>query len=93
LIGRAVLFTSRVCSASSLGTPGMSDGLHEKMSALSLRKLVSASSYLGSAPMVTSFDASGRPRQTIFTAGIGSRAVFVHFYSGTSKMVWSILAA
>jgi hypothetical protein len=29
------------------GTPGISDGLHAKMSTLSLRKLVSASSYLG----------------------------------------------
>jgi hypothetical protein len=72
----------------------MSDGLHAKMSALSLRKLVSASSYLGLrlALMTISLDASGRPRQTFFTARLGSKAVFVRFYSGTSKVVWSILA-
>jgi hypothetical protein len=71
LIGRAVLLTSSLCSACSLGTPGISDGLHEKMSVLSLRKPVSASSYLGSrsAPMTTSLDASGRPRQTFLKAG------------------------
>jgi hypothetical protein len=74
LIDRPVLFTSSACSASLLGTPGMSDGLHAKISALSLRKLVSVSSYLGSrlAPMTTSLDASGRLRQTFFTAGLGS---------------------
>jgi hypothetical protein len=55
------------------------------MSALSLRKLVSASSYLGSrlALMMTSLDASGRPKQTFSTAGLGSKAVLVRFYSGT----------
>jgi hypothetical protein len=65
------------------------------MLALSLRKLVSAISYLGSrsAPMTTSLDASGRPRQTFFIAGLGSRDVLVRFYSDTSRVVWSILAA
>jgi hypothetical protein len=63
----------------------MSDGLHAKMSVLSLRKLVSASSYLGSrsAPMTTSLDASGRPRQTFLTVGLGSKVVLVRFCSGT----------
>jgi hypothetical protein len=37
-------------------------------------------------------DASGRPRQTFLTAGLGSKAVLVRFYSGTSRVVWSILA-
>jgi hypothetical protein len=71
----------------------MLDGLHAKMSVLSQRKLVSASSYLGSrsAPMVTSFDVSGMPRQTFFTLGLGSKAVVVRFYSSTSRIVWSIL--
>jgi hypothetical protein len=70
LIGHEVLLTSSACSASSLGTPAMSDRLHAKMSALSLKKRVSASSYLGSrlALMMTSLDASGRPRQTFLTA-------------------------
>jgi hypothetical protein len=73
---------------------GMSDELHAKISALSLRKLVNASSYLGSrlAPMTTSLDASGRPRQTFFTTGLGSKAMFVRFCSSTSRVVWSILA-
>jgi hypothetical protein len=95
LIGHAVLLTSRACSASSLGTPGISDWLHAKLLVLSWRKLVSASCYLGSrsAPMVTSLDASGRLRQTLFTTGTGSRVVVVRFYSGTSKVVWLILAA
>jgi hypothetical protein len=63
----------------------MSDGLHAKMSALSLRKLVSVSSYLGSrsAPMTTSLDVLGRSRQTFLAAGLRSKAVLVRFYSGT----------
>jgi hypothetical protein len=50
-------------------------GLHAKMSALSLRKLVSASSYLGSrsAPMTTSLDASGRLRQTFLQLDLGPK--------------------
>jgi hypothetical protein len=94
LIGRAVLLTSSLCSASSLGTPGISDGLHAKMSVLSLTKLVSASSYLElrSAPMMTSLDASGRPRQTFLAARLGSKAVLVRFCFGTYKVVSSILA-
>jgi hypothetical protein len=73
----------------------MSDGLHAKMSALSLRKLVSTSSYFGSrlAPMTTSLDASGRLRQTFLTAGLGYRVVLVRFCSGTFRVVCSILAA
>jgi hypothetical protein len=53
-----------------------------------------ASSYLGSrlALMTTSLDASGMPRQTLLTAGLGSKAVLLHFYSGTSRVVWTILA-
>jgi hypothetical protein len=73
----------------------MSDGLHVKMFALSLRKLVSVSSYFGlrSAPMTISLYASGRPRQTFFTAGLGSKAVLVRFCSGTSRVVWLILVS
>jgi hypothetical protein len=44
-------------------------------------------------PMTTSLDASGRPRQTFLTAGLGSKAVLVRFRSGTFRVVWSILAA
>jgi hypothetical protein len=32
LIDQAVLLTSSLCSAGSLGIPGISDGLHAKMS-------------------------------------------------------------
>jgi hypothetical protein len=64
------------------------------MLVLSVRKLVSASSYLGlrSAPMKTSLDASGKPRQTFLTAGLGSKVILVCFWSGTCRVVWSILA-
>src|SRR3954469_20841556 len=37
-----------LCSANSLGTPGMSDGFHAKISQFSRRKLMSSTSYLGS---------------------------------------------
>jgi hypothetical protein len=33
--------------------------------------------------MMTSLDASGRPRQTFLTVGLGSKAVLVRFWSGT----------
>jgi hypothetical protein len=38
------------------------------------------------APMTTSLDVSGRPRQTFLTAGLGSKAVLVRFCSGTSRV-------
>jgi hypothetical protein len=52
--GVALGSTLSECSINSLGTPGMSAGFHAKMSRLARRKLMSASSYLGSrlAPMV-----------------------------------------
>jgi hypothetical protein len=43
--------------------------------------------------MTTSLDASGRPRQTFLTAGLGSKVVLVRFYSGTCRVVCSLLAA
>jgi hypothetical protein len=39
---------SRECSATSLGMPGISEGLHVKMSALEQRKSTSTTSYFGS---------------------------------------------
>jgi hypothetical protein len=64
LTGLAILLTSRECSASSLGTPSISDGVHANMSALSRRKLVSASSYFSPrlSPMTTVLVASARQR-------------------------------
>ena len=44
-MGRAFLLRAKECSASSLGTPGMSEGFHAKMSQLARRKEVSTSSY------------------------------------------------
>ena len=44
-IGLELLLTSILCSANSLGTPGMSAGFQAKISLLFRRKLVSASSY------------------------------------------------
>jgi hypothetical protein len=43
--------------------------------------------------MTTSLDVSGRPRQTFFIAGHESKVVLVRFCSGTSRVVWTILAA
>jgi hypothetical protein len=39
---------SRECSATSLGMPGISEGLHTKMSALARRKSTSTTSYFES---------------------------------------------
>jgi hypothetical protein len=39
---------SRECLATSLGMPGISEGLHAKMSALARRKSTSTTSYFGS---------------------------------------------
>ena len=46
--GLAFGSTRNLCSANSLGTPGMSDGFHAKMSQFSRRKLMSSTSYFGS---------------------------------------------
>ena len=44
---------SRECSATSLGMPGMSEGLHAKMSVLARRKSKSTTSYLLSSVALT----------------------------------------
>jgi hypothetical protein len=44
---------SRECSTTSLGMPGMSEGLRTKMSALARRKLTSTTSYFGSSVELT----------------------------------------
>src|SRR6185437_12064277 len=44
---------SRECSATSLGMPDMSEGLHAKMSALARRKSTSTTSYLPSRVVLT----------------------------------------
>jgi hypothetical protein len=50
LTGRAPARISSECSASFLGIPGMSEGLHAKTSAFARRKSTSTASYLGSSP-------------------------------------------
>jgi hypothetical protein len=62
--------TSILCSANSLRTPGMSIGFQAKISLLSQRKLVSASSYLAErwALMVAIFLGSPVPRSIFFTS-------------------------
>jgi hypothetical protein len=64
MTGLAVLLKCKECSASSLGTPGISDGVHANMLVLSRRKLVSVSSYFSPtlSPMTTVFAGSARPR-------------------------------
>src|SRR3954449_9677384 len=47
LTGRSLGSTCNLCSVSSLGTPGMSEGFHAKMSPFSRRNSMSALSYAG----------------------------------------------
>lgn len=68
LIGLEPDFSSRLCSANSLRTHGMSAGFHAKMSLLSLRKLVSMCSYAWSSSMliVVVLDGSLMRRSIVF---------------------------
>ena len=63
LTGRAPGHTAKWCSITSLGTLGISDGVHANMSALARRKATSALSYLGVRlpPMVTVAPAGTAP--------------------------------
>jgi hypothetical protein len=58
------------------------------MLGLSLRKLVSVSSYFSSrlSPMTTVLARSARPRQTFFVAGVASRTVSVRFCSRMARL-------
>ena len=68
--GRAFGHTAKWCSITSLGTPDISDGVHENMSEFALRKATSALSYLGGklAPMVTLAPKPLASRDTCFVA-------------------------
>ena len=61
---------SILCSTNSLGTPGMLIGFQAKISLLSRRKLVSASSYFADrwALMVVVFEGSPVPRSICLTS-------------------------
>jgi hypothetical protein len=85
--GRAPARISSECSATSLGMPGMSEGLHAKTSAFARRKSTSTASYLGSSsePIRTCLQASLLgSRATDLTASAGSKLPAWRFASGTS---------
>jgi hypothetical protein len=72
--GRAPARMSSECSATSLGMPGMSEGLHAKISVFAWRKSTSTASYLGSSsePILTFLLASLLgSRETDLTASAG----------------------
>jgi hypothetical protein len=76
LTGRAPARISSECSATSLGMPGMPEGLHVKMSAFARRKSTSTASYLGSSsePIRICLEASPLgSRGTDLTVSAGSK--------------------
>jgi hypothetical protein len=86
-MGRASARISSECLATSLGMPGMSEGLHAKTSAFARRKLTSTASYLGSSsePIRTCLQASLLGSiGTDLTASAGSKLPAWRFASGTS---------
>ena len=84
LTGLDPLFTSIMCSANFLGTPGMSAGFQAKISLLSRRKLVSASSYLGSrfALMIAVFSGSPVNKSIVLVAAFFGGAKLLGFLAG-----------
>ena len=87
--------TSIPCSANSLGTPGMSAGFQAKISLLSQRKLVSASSYFADrwALIVVVFVGSLVPRSICLTSASFGGARMLGFLAGISSSSWLISAA
>jgi hypothetical protein len=86
-MGRAPARTSSECSATSLGMPGMSEGLHAKTSAFVRRKSTSTASYLGSSlePIWICLEASLLgSRGTDLTVSAGSKLPTWRFASGAS---------
>ena len=86
---------SILCSANSLGTPGMSAGFQAKISLLSQRKLVSASSYFAErwALMVAVLDGSPVPRSICLTSASFGGARMLGFLAGISSSSGIISAA
>ena len=74
----------RVCSASPLGTPGMSEGFHAKMSRFSWMNSMSALSYLGSklALMLNCLDESPGVKSTSLVS-----AADLNFMAGSCSVV------
>ena len=94
-IGLEPLLISILCSANSLGTPGMSAGFQAKISLLSRRKLVSASSYFADrwALMVAVFEGSPVPRSICLTSASFGGARMLGFLAGISSSSWLISTA
>ena len=88
LIGLAVFVTFKECSIRLHGTLGMSTGFHVKMLMLSLRNLMSASSYLASrlAPMRAVFS---RLQSTSWTSVCSLDSVLFLGVSYSGSLSWS----
>ena len=86
---------SILCSANSLGTPGMSVGFQAKISLLSRRKLVSASSYFAErwALMVVVLEGSPVPRLICLTSASFGGARMLGFLAGITSSSGIIYAA
>ena len=86
-IGLELSLTLILCSANSLGTPGMSAGFQAKISLLSRRKLVSASSYFAErwALMVAVLEGSPVPRSICLTSASFGGAMMLCFLAGISS--------
>ena len=86
---------SILCSANSLGTLGMSAGFQAKISLLSRRKLVSASSYFAEmwALMVAVLEGSLVPRSICLTSACFGGARMLGFLAGISSSSELIYAA
>jgi hypothetical protein len=86
-MGRAPARMSSECSVTSLGMPGMSEGLHAKISAFAQRKSTSTASYLGSSsePILTFLLASLLgSREKDLTASASSKFPACRFALGAS---------
>ena len=86
---------SILCSANPLGTPGMSAGFQAKISLLSQRKLVSASSYFAErwALMVAVLEGSPVPRSICLTSASFGGARMLGFLAGITSSSGLISAA
>jgi hypothetical protein len=93
--GRAPARISSECLATSLGMPGMSEGLHAKTSAFVRRKSTSTASYLGSSLALIRICLEASllgSRGTDSTASAGSKLPAWRFASGASLERFSMSA-
>ena len=94
-IGLEPSLISILCSANSLGTPGILAGFQAKISLLSRRKLVSVSSYFADrcALMVAIFEGSPVPRSICLMSASFGGARMVGLLAGISSSSWLISTA